>query len=108
MNWTSEKECFETFLRELAFFHSPGPVVPDNLPSSHGASDSDSKDDGEMEKSERWQIEHVVMPAVREYLVPPKSMVDVSSNGVKSGNGNGSAVVQVASLPDLYRVFERC
>ncbi|KAF9506257.1 hypothetical protein BS47DRAFT_1374150 [Hydnum rufescens UP504] len=100
VNWTSEKECFESFLRELAFFHSPGPVVPDS-PSPNDAPESDPKEDGEVEKSERWQIEH------REYLIPPKSMVDVGS-GSKSWDGSGSAVVQVASLPDLYRVFERC
>ena len=47
------------------------------------------------EKAERWQIEHVLFPAMRKYLAAPQSLLDRD-------------VVQVASLPDLYRVFERC
>jgi DNA mismatch repair protein MLH1 len=49
----------------------------------------------EKEQAERWQIEHVLFPALRRYLAAPKSLL----------NGD---VVQVANLPDLYRVFERC
>jgi DNA mismatch repair protein MLH1 len=47
------------------------------------------------QSSERWQIEHVLFPSMRRYLTAPKSLLDRD-------------VVQVASLPDLYRVFERC
>jgi len=47
------------------------------------------------EKAERWQIQHVIFPALRRYLVAPKSLLDRD-------------VVQIASLPDLYKVFERC
>lgn len=32
---------------------------------------------------------------MRKYLVPPKALLDRD-------------VVQIANLPDLYRVFERC
>ena len=47
------------------------------------------------EKASRWQIQHVLFPAMRKYLVPPKALLDRD-------------VVQIANLPDLYRVFERC
>lgn len=47
------------------------------------------------EKATRWQIQHVLFPAMRKYFVPPKSLLDRD-------------VVQIANLPDLYRVFERC
>lgn len=47
------------------------------------------------EKSERWQIQHVVFQAMRKYLHAPKVLLERD-------------VVQVASLPDLYKVFERC
>jgi len=43
----------------------------------------------------KWQVEHVLFPSMRRYLAAPKSLLDRD-------------VVQVASLPDLYRVFERC
>jgi len=84
VNWTSERECFETFLRELALFYVPGPLISqsaDNNPDE--------------EKAERWQIEHVLFPSFRRYLRPPKTLLDQD-------------IVQVANLPDLYRVFERC
>ncbi|KAF9480925.1 DNA mismatch repair protein MutL [Pholiota conissans] len=79
VDWTSEAECFENFLRELAYFYVPIPSI----------SDTDEY------KAERWQIQHVLFPAMRRYLLPPKSLLDRD-------------IVQVADLPDLYKVFERC
>jgi len=85
VDWTDEDRCFESILRELAYFYVPGPL--DGTPATpEGTEES---------KAERWQIEHVLFPAMRKYLVPPKSLLERD-------------VVQVASLPDLYRVFERC
>ncbi|KAH9926723.1 DNA mismatch repair protein MutL [Fomitopsis serialis] len=88
VDWTAEKECFECFLRELAFFYVPEPVIQISL-----------EDMSEQEKAEdkavQWQIQHVLFPAAARYLAAPKSLLDRD-------------VVQVANLPDLYRVFERC
>ena len=81
VDWTSEAECFETFLRELAYFYIPTPTP--------------TEDDKDQYKAEKWQIQHIMFPAMRRYLVPPKSLLDRD-------------VVQVADLPDLYKVFERC
>ncbi|KAJ7234636.1 histidine kinase-like ATPase [Mycena haematopus] len=64
VDWNSEMECFDSFLRELAYFY-------------------------------RWQIQHIVFPSLRRYLSAPKTLLDRD-------------VVQIASLPDLYKVFERC
>jgi DNA mismatch repair protein MLH1 len=85
VDWTDEERCFESILRELAYFYIPGPL--DGTPAS--------PEETEESKAERWQIEHILFPAMRKYLVPPKSLLERD-------------VVQVASLPDLYRVFERC
>lgn len=82
--WTKERECFESFLRELAYFYAAA-----------GPLDGASSNDADSERAERWQIEHVLFPCMRRYLQAPKSLLDRD-------------VVQVASLPDLYRVFERC
>lgn len=120
VDWTSEKECFETFLRELAYFYTPLALIneednptPDTAPASEGAGDepdvidvdhpeqSENTKQKEKERkeqkehAEKWQIQHILFPAMRRYLVPPKSLLDRD-------------VVQVASLPDLYKVFERC
>jgi DNA mismatch repair protein MLH1 len=46
-------------------------------------------------ESQKWQVQHVLFPAMKKYLVPHKRLLDRD-------------VVQVASLPELYRVFERC
>ena len=91
--WTIEKECLSSFLRELAYFYAPYPRTP-----SKSEEQGDRQDNGGMdikEKAQKWEIEHVLFACMRKNLVPPRSLLDRD-------------VVQVASLPDLYRVFERC
>ncbi|XP_049880594.1 DNA mismatch repair protein Mlh1 [Pectinophora gossypiella] len=80
VNWDSEKECFDSFSRQTAIFYSQ--PNPDTNP--------------EVMKTEHWKQEHVIFPAIRRYFLPPTSFV---SNG---------AILQIASLSDLYKVFERC
>ncbi|KAI0659236.1 DNA mismatch repair protein MutL [Cubamyces menziesii] len=94
VDWTEEQPCFDTFLRELAYFYVPEPVL---LPKgdARGDAEDSANEDVEAQKATLWQIQHVLFPAMARYLVPPKSLLDRD-------------VVQVADLPDLYRVFERC
>ncbi|KAL4708568.1 hypothetical protein ACJJTC_014176 [Scirpophaga incertulas] len=80
VNWDSEKECFDTFSRQTAIFYSQ--PNPDDTP--------------EATKAEFWKQEHVVFPAIRRNFLPPSTFV-----------GNG-AILQIANLNDLYKVFERC
>ncbi|KAJ7052919.1 DNA mismatch repair protein MutL [Mycena amicta] len=89
VDWTSEKECFETFLRELAYFYVPGPLCAED-PAAATEEDEETQD-----KAERWQIQHIVFPALRRYFVAPKTLLD-------------GDVVRIASLLYLYKVFERC
>jgi DNA mismatch repair protein MLH1 len=93
VNWTDEKECFSTFLRELASFY-----VPEQLPPSPGPDDSEEGLD-EVIKNRRDMIrrvlEHVLFPAFRARLIATKSLM-------KGG------ILEVANLKGLYRVFERC
>ena len=51
---------------------------------------------GSEEESWRWSVEHVIYPALRATLQPPKS---ISEDGT---------VLQIANLHELYKVFERC
>ena len=44
----------------------------------------------------KYMIEHVVYPAVLKTLVPPSACL------------TDRTLLQLASLPDLYKVFERC
>ncbi|XP_064647618.1 DNA mismatch repair protein Mlh1-like isoform X2 [Lineus longissimus] len=94
VNWDSEQECFETICREMSDFYA---IKTDLFPSS------DSQDSQESSMSEptsdvnwKWTNEHVIYPAFRKTLLPPKRFAD---------NAN---ILQVANLPDLYKVFERC
>lgn len=93
MNWTSEVECFKSFLRELAYFYVPEPLLNETAGHTDGqnaCADTDAK-----ERAVKWQIQHIIFPAMARYMEAPKSLVDRD-------------VIQVAHLPDLYRVFERC
>ncbi|PAV19137.1 DNA mismatch repair [Pyrrhoderma noxium] len=81
VNWDQESECFSSFLRELAYFYAPTPI------SNSQGSDS--------EKALRWQIEHSLFPTLKKYFRSPRTLLDRD-------------VIQIASLPDLYKVFERC
>jgi len=93
VNWLSEKECFATFLRELASFY-----VPEQLPPSPGPEDLEDGLDEEV-KLRRQQViravEDIMFPAFRARLIATKALM-------KGG------VLEVANLKGLYRVFERC
>ncbi|XP_077352149.1 DNA mismatch repair protein Mlh1 isoform X2 [Festucalex cinctus] len=88
VNWDSEKDCFRDFSKECSAFYSirkqyileaePGDVQDEEL------------------NSWRWNVEHVLCKAFRSLISPPKHM---SEDGT---------VLQIANLPDLYKVFERC
>uniref|UniRef100_A0A182RW67 DNA_mis_repair domain-containing protein n=1 Tax=Anopheles funestus TaxID=62324 RepID=A0A182RW67_ANOFN len=77
VEWDDEMEFFQTFSRETAHFFSRIALTKPT-------------------KEYRWELEHVIYPAVRNQLIPPK---EFSKNG---------CLLQLASLPELYRVFERC
>ncbi|KAL2133907.1 hypothetical protein VTI74DRAFT_1472 [Chaetomium olivicolor] len=101
VNWTEEKACFESFLKELAAFY-----VPEQLPATPGgAGDEGAADAGdEMDIDEeikvrrshvRRAVEHVLFPAFKSRLVATKSLMQ-------------EGILEVANLKGLYRVFERC
>ena len=93
VNWTNEKECFHTFLRELAEYYAP-----EQLPLSPGPNEEETDlDDGlRVRRAQiRKIVEEKLFPAFRARLVATKSLM-------KGG------IVEVANLKGLYRVFERC
>ncbi|KAI1034100.1 hypothetical protein LB505_003126 [Fusarium chuoi] len=95
VDWTEEKACFDSFVRELATFY-----VPEQLPSLPGDADSIREEDIPEELRARRQhirhaIEHVFFPAFKARLVATKSLME-------------DGVLEVANLKGLYRVFERC
>ncbi|CAM8946674.1 unnamed protein product [Rhodiola kirilowii] len=125
INWEDEKDCFQTISAALGTFYALHPPLLPNPSSDDGLKfyqkekhtptstrvGSSSKDVAIMEDvtdhellsvaenawaQREWSIQHVLFPAMRLFLKPPKSM---ATNGT---------FVQVASLNKLYKVFERC
>jgi DNA mismatch repair protein MLH1 len=90
VDWNDEKECFKSVLKELAFFYSPRPLPSGSVP------EDETEDEGETERHARWQLEHVLWPSMRKYT--SWSRESLSNGDLK----------QVANLPDLFRIFERC
>lgn len=114
VDWSSEEECFGSFLRELAAFYTPEQLPnppttgdPNTAPSQNPEALSDLNapmqsqaegDEDEFLTSRRLQLgrmlEHVVFPALRARMVATTRLL--------------RGVVEVADLKGLYRVFERC
>ncbi|KAL9105995.1 MAG: hypothetical protein Q9227_008903 [Pyrenula ochraceoflavens] len=101
VNWTDEKECFQTFLTELASFYTPEQLPP--LPPSpkgegevgeehqqqQGWKDDEEDHFAARRKQMASMLEHVLFPAFRGKLVATKGML--------------KGVVEIANLKGLYR-----
>ncbi|XP_061600594.1 DNA mismatch repair protein Mlh1 [Cololabis saira] len=88
VNWDNEKDCFRDFSRECSAFYSIRKQLI--LEAEPG------EEQGAEVNSWRWKVEHVIFKALRTLYSPPKSF------------GEDGSVLQIANLPDLYKVFERC
>ncbi|XP_046641833.1 DNA mismatch repair protein Mlh1-like [Daphnia pulicaria] len=82
VEWNVEKDCFDTVCRVMAKFY--------RKPNDHEVLNVGS------DKDWKWTVEHVLYPAIKASLLPPKAWI---SDGT---------ILQIADLPDLYKVFERC
>ena len=92
VDWSSEEACFDSFCRETAKFYSvKNGQMGDYDERQH---DPDHESDGK----EKWKrmIEQIIFGGCKRFLNPPKRFVQ------------DKIFVQVANLPDLYKVFERC
>uniref|UniRef100_A0A4W4EVT8 DNA mismatch repair protein MLH1 n=1 Tax=Electrophorus electricus TaxID=8005 RepID=A0A4W4EVT8_ELEEL len=84
VNWDNEKDCFREFSKECSQFYS---IRKQYTLETEAA---------EAEPSWQWKVEHVLFKAFRSLLSPPKHYSEDGS------------LLQIANLPDLYKVFERC
>ncbi|KAI4899949.1 hypothetical protein NFI96_009029, partial [Prochilodus magdalenae] len=87
VNWDNERECFRDFSKECSQFYSI---------RKQYTLEAEAADSSEAEPSWQWKVEHVLFKAFRSLLSPPKHFSEDGS------------VLQIANLPDLYKVFERC
>ncbi|XP_030621620.1 DNA mismatch repair protein Mlh1 [Chanos chanos] len=98
VNWNDEKECFHDFCKECSHFYSIRKqfiLLADTSeePQVCGSSRPKLKS---AKMTWQWKVEHVLFKALRTLFSPPKHLTE---------DGN---VLQIANLPDLYKVFERC
>ncbi|KAK9449306.1 histidine kinase-like ATPase [Limtongia smithiae] len=103
VDYTRESECFKSFLRELAIFYVPEPL-PLPLPGSTPPLFADETGESIQQTSStvleqrrtdlQKSIEHFIFPSVARRLIGAKSLLN--------------AVVEIANLPGLYKIFERC
>eukprot|EP00698_Gefionella_okellyi_P000392 TRINITY_DN1034_c0_g1_i3.p1 TRINITY_DN1034_c0_g1~~TRINITY_DN1034_c0_g1_i3.p1 ORF type:complete len:386 (-),score=110.43 TRINITY_DN1034_c0_g1_i3:66-1223(-) len=108
IEWDREQECFHTFASELAEFYAP---VVDLLETDTAADNSVGPAEDPVvgdaaavsadnaiapRRSAAWMSQHVLFPAFRSLLVPTQKLAD------------DGAVLEIASLDNLYKVFERC
>ncbi|KAJ8014348.1 hypothetical protein DPEC_G00039300 [Dallia pectoralis] len=89
VNWDNEKDCFRDFSKECSLFYSIRKQYILEVEPGEGQQDADMN-------SWRWKVEHILFKAFRSLFSPPKHFSEDGS------------VLQIANLPDLYKVFERC
>ncbi|AMD20047.1 HCL104Wp [Eremothecium sinecaudum] len=93
VDWSSEKECLEGILKQLALLYVPEII-------EHVDTDDETIDEETriqyISRSEYLKnvLENVVFPTIKKRLLAPKKLL--------------KDVIEIANLPGLYRVFERC
>ena len=91
VDWTEEQSCFKGACTELASFYSELPFDPNADPNDAKGTNPDYIDD-----EAKKYVKHTLFPAISFLLVPPASFA------------NDGAVIKLANLTSLYKVFERC
>jgi len=97
VNWDGEKECFETIAKALSEFYR----LCEEYELEESISDASSSQQVDTTVSctkERlqWITEHCIFPAMRLIFKPPNELVA------------NEHITELASIPDLFKVFERC
>lgn len=120
VNWNEEGACFSAICRITASFYAKRVKDTVKLKPAMGerrdstlANSSDSINESE-EKEEKdvegdrsttswsWTVEHVLLPSIRTVLLPSHTMC------FPTKEEKSPALLKLTSLPDLYKVFERC
>ncbi|KAK6456700.1 histidine kinase-like ATPase [Scheffersomyces xylosifermentans] len=85
INYEDEKECLQGIMQQIALLYLPEPISVNESPDSQDKKSREALD---------YALEHVLFPEIKNRFLAPKHLF--------------SDVVQIADLPGLYRVFERC
>lgn len=95
VNWNSEQECLDGILKQIALFYIPEIIMEVSSSSESPKGEKHSNTENAHKKEELSEkIEHVIYPCLKRRFLAPSSIVD--------------DVIEIANLPGLYKVFERC
>jgi len=124
VDWTDEKACFHTFLRELASFYvpeclplPPSPAVsPPSLPVPMPASADTTEEPASTSETSKGKEPVTVREEDPALTARRKALAHVLENDMfpafkarlVATKGMLKGVMEVANLKGLYRVFERC
>lgn len=91
VDWEDEKICLDGILKQIALFY-----IPESFESNEVLKDDDPLKPELIAKHQELNecLENVLMPIIKKKLLATKNL--------------SKDVVEIANLPGLYRVFERC
>lgn len=96
VNWEEEKQCFDDILHQIALFYIPE-IIPKKEVARNDINEVVSQPNVEHIKRKEdmtSMLEHVLFPCIKKRLLAPRKLL--------------KDVVEIANLPGLYKVFERC
>lgn len=93
INFQDEKLTFQSILKEIALLYIPESISSDDDNSETNANELKSSNNYKRDQLNN-QLEHLVFPMIKRRFLATKNLL--------------RDVVQIADLPGLYRVFERC
>lgn len=101
VNWQEEKPCFHDIIYQIALFYIPEIIPKSNIlqDTEHLTTDDEVQNEKNIElikKKEQMMsiLEHILFPCIKRRLLAPRKLL--------------KDVVEIANLPGLYKVFERC
>ncbi|KAL3234847.1 DNA mismatch repair protein MLH1 [Nakaseomyces bracarensis] len=90
VNWEIEEDCLAGILKQIALFYIPEVILDENTQQDEGMMITNAQ------KTEQIgnQLEHILFPCIKRRFLAPSSLL--------------TEVLEIANLPGLYKVFERC
>ena len=104
-DWDEEIPCFRSIATEIGYLFSSLPIDTDISSEESSKSIHNHVDDvidfqpskTQVRTSNYEMFSNFVLPALRTHLIAPSSCAD-----------DGTTVIKIAALEQLYKVFERC
>ncbi|CCF56780.1 hypothetical protein KAFR_0B04840 [Kazachstania africana CBS 2517] len=93
VDWDNEEACLDGILRQIALFNIPEIIEKIDTTDDHIHEDVKVNFVNKSKKLS-YDIEHVIVPCIKRRFLAPRHMLN--------------EVIEIANLPGLYKVFERC